>query len=940
MVNLTCGGPTCNATNNKGNLRKQETWIPNNEQNTSSTKWYQQYEYDALNRLTEARERVTSTDALLWSQIYTYDRYGNRTINAGSTSGGVNNQSFEVETATNRLLAPGDSVLTGSNLPQRKMRYDAAGNLTNDSWSSYGSSTPGAITRMYDAENRMTSALDNSGGISNYTYNADGQRVRRKTATVETWQVYGMDGELLAEYAANTSYTMPQKEYGYRNGQLLIVAEAGSGSIAPIFGDDYNDNSLDANKWIVNSPGGSPAVTEQAQQLQIALAPNTAGYNGVDSVSTYNLAGRMVQVEVPQAVSQAGWVENYLSLELDANNSFLIDVGTQIIFRSRVNGVNDQTVLAYSPSIHRHWRIRHDPGTNTINFETSTDGSVWTTRKTVTPGFALTSLRFRMGAGAWGTGNSSPGTAKYDNFKLLASAQASSSLSVTNFGFEAPVVGNNSFQYAPTGGAWTFTVGAGVTGNNSGFTGGLAAPQGSQAAFIQAGSASTISQLVSGFQSGTTYIITFTAAQRSNCCNAGGQDFQVYLDSNLIGTFHPSTGGYAEYSTPTFTTTTGAHLVKFVGLNSLGGDHTAFIDNVRIQGSPAPGFGIEWLVTDQLGTPRMVLDKSGTLANVKRHDYLPFGEEITGTQGLRSTTPGYNAPDGVRQKFTQQERDSETGLDYFGARYYASVQGRFTSCDPLLASGRIEAPQTWNRYAYSLNSPLRYVDPTGMFEWDASLGGSAADKDVSEKIRKKRLEIRAAITKANEALRSGKLNSIQSSNLETALNSYGTEGIKNGVTLALGTVTKNASAETGFNKSKSIEFDPNTGNSTANVTVTFKDGGTVDAEEIAHEGSHVADRQELVAAFARAASGDPSADWGDLPENLTVRQTESSAYRVGASVAQGLGRSYNPAGYEVWNAGWGSVDRSANMQKGIKELLTKSPVYKDKLNDRLVPVPK
>ena len=39
-------------------------------------------------------------------------------------------------------------------------------------------------------------------------------------------QVYGMDGELLAEYAPNASAASPQKEYGYRNGQLLITAEA------------------------------------------------------------------------------------------------------------------------------------------------------------------------------------------------------------------------------------------------------------------------------------------------------------------------------------------------------------------------------------------------------------------------------------------------------------------------------------------------------------------------------------------------------------------------------------------------------------------------------------------------------------------------------------------------------------------------------------------
>ncbi len=59
-----------------------------------------------------------------------------------------------------------------------------------------------------------------------YTYNADGQRVRRKVNGVETWQVYSVGGELLAEYAANAAAANPQKEYSHRTGQLLITTES------------------------------------------------------------------------------------------------------------------------------------------------------------------------------------------------------------------------------------------------------------------------------------------------------------------------------------------------------------------------------------------------------------------------------------------------------------------------------------------------------------------------------------------------------------------------------------------------------------------------------------------------------------------------------------------------------------------------------------------
>jgi len=116
-----------------------------------------------------------------------------------------------VETSTNRLTAPAGYT----------MGYDSAGNLTNDTYTGQGQ-------RTYDAENRMTQAWAN-GQWQTYTYDGDGKRVKRIVNGVETWQVYGLGGELLAEYATNGSPTAPQKEYGYRNGQLLITVTIGSG---------------------------------------------------------------------------------------------------------------------------------------------------------------------------------------------------------------------------------------------------------------------------------------------------------------------------------------------------------------------------------------------------------------------------------------------------------------------------------------------------------------------------------------------------------------------------------------------------------------------------------------------------------------------------------------------------------------------------------------
>ena len=133
--------------------------------------------------------------------------------------------------------------------------------------------------------------------------------------------------------------------------------------------------------------------------------------------------------------------------------------------------------------------------------------------------------------------------------------------------------------------------------------------------------------------------------------------------------------------------------------------------------------GVQWLVTDQLGTPRMVFDKTGDLSGVSRHDYLPFGEELYAGVGGRTQQEGYNT-DNVRQHFTGYENDLETGLNYAQARYQSPGQGRFTSVDPLMASADITDPQSLNRYSYVQNDPLNAVDPTGT-TWnfpDASQG--------------------------------------------------------------------------------------------------------------------------------------------------------------------------------------------------------------------------
>jgi RHS repeat-associated protein len=119
----------------------------------------------------------------------------------------------------------------------------------------------------------------------------------------------------------------------------------------------------------------------------------------------------------------------------------------------------------------------------------------------------------------------------------------------------------------------------------------------------------------------------------------------------------------------------------------------------------------EFPTTDHLGNLRAVTDGSGNIQS--RHDYLPFGEELAASLGDRGSATGYLLPDYLSQRFTGKERDAESGLDNFLARYYTPHRGTFQSADPALSHVASMNPQLWNSYGYVGNNPLRLIDPNG-----------------------------------------------------------------------------------------------------------------------------------------------------------------------------------------------------------------------------------
>ena len=107
------------------------------------------------------------------------------------------------------------------------------------------------------------------------------------------------------------------------------------------------------------------------------------------------------------------------------------------------------------------------------------------------------------------------------------------------------------------------------------------------------------------------------------------------------------------------------------------------------------------IYADRLGSTRATQTQEWVWNSSTTRNYYPYGEEIGSTSN-------------DQYKYASTYRDSATGLDYAINRYYASGTARFLTPDPYQASGGPANPQSWNRYAYSLNDPANFSDPAGL----------------------------------------------------------------------------------------------------------------------------------------------------------------------------------------------------------------------------------
>src|SRR5208337_4068741 len=250
----------------------------------------------------------------------------------------------------------------------------------------------------------------------------------------------------------------------------------------------------------------------------------------------------------------------------------------------------------------------------------------------------------------------------------------------TNPGFENPSqrTGGSAYQYDPKGSAWSFSGGAGLADNGSGFTAGNPnAPQGSQVAFLQA--TGTISQVVN-FATAGSYLIGVSATQRGNK-GTSNEEVKVLVDGTVAGTITPASTSYATYTTASFNVTAGSHTITFVGVDPTGKDYTAFLDQVGIDIVSPTGF------TD----PGFENPSQGTGGSAYQYDPKGSAWSFSGSAGLAGNGSGFtsgnpNAPQGSQVAFLQKTGTISQVVDFAAAGSYqisvsAAQRGNYGTSD-------------------------------------------------------------------------------------------------------------------------------------------------------------------------------------------------------------------------------------------------------------------
>jgi RHS repeat-associated protein len=539
---------------------------------------------------------------------------------------------------------------------------------------------------VYDSLSRLTSATNPESGTITYSYDANGNlssKVAPKpgqtsTATVTTNYSYDVLNRVTKKSYVNLS--TPTAQFAYDGNTLsgCTVAPPSISSPTNLLGRrSAMCAGLSASKWSYDSMGrpttdartnkGSSSVTETFNYIY-----NTDGSlnflflrSGKYFYYTVGGAGRVTEMN-----DDAGNIYMYSASYTPSGSLVSGDVGPTLIsnaYNSRQQPIllsdllNGNPVFSLCYDFHLRAAINNPP----CNFSASTTGDNGNVFQVLNNVDSSRSAAFA-----------------YDSLNRISQAHT------------ITTTGPNCWGEVYTIDPWAnLTNRAGVSGMGSCWTEGLSA------------TATTKNQL-SGIS------VLYDAA--GNVTNDGNGNIPTYDAENRISTDAGYTYSYDADGTRMEKASGSSGTMYWPGpwgtltetsLTGTINEDYAYLNGERIARVDRPSGAVHYYFSDQLGSASVITDASGNVQ--EQYFYYPYG-------GMQSSI----GSDPNRYKFTGKERDSESNLDEFGARYYTSTMGRFMTPDwaakptsvPYATFGN---PQSLNLYSYVENNPTTMGDPDG-----------------------------------------------------------------------------------------------------------------------------------------------------------------------------------------------------------------------------------
>jgi RHS repeat-associated protein len=633
-------------------------------------------QYDAMGRIASATNPSRSGDGLNYPTTYNYDSLGRikqvaasdnvtSTLSYSGNTTTVTDPAGHTKTYTRdslgELLSVTETVQSGTVL-NTYYSYDALGDLVCVSQTA----CPGAPTRSftYDTLRNLVKAVNPESGTVTYGYNGDGHptyRTDNRNISTGYWYdklnrltsvTYGSDGQ-------NVTYTY---DTGGANsiGQLVSVA---NGSTTNYTAFDSMGHVLSSNQVTIGTTYPFTYTYNLAGSLTSETYPSgrvvTTSYDGANRPS--QVTGSLQGSNTNYLTQAWYWPHGAVGYYTFANN-----VVPAFAYNRHFQPTKIYAAINDSPNSFLFMECYNWGAPNADGYY----GTCPTWSGTNDNGNLYGSVTYTGGPGAQSSLTAYTDTFTYDGLNRLLTASDSGGWS-------------RNYAYDQFGNMW-------VTGSTGP---GLNSATPTSNVYNSKNQMSTATYDASGNQlTMGPYTVGYDA-----------ENHQV-SESNTIG--NPQ----ADYNYDG----SGRRVVRMVGAQTTVYVYDAFGALAAAYSNGAMGTApchTCYLTYDHLGTTRLITDPKANV--IARHDFLPFGEEIPGGIAGRSASQFGPGLDNINQKFTGQERDSESGLDYFHARYFGGALGRFLSSDPGNAGASLTSPQSWNAYAYAQNNPLNATDPSG-----------------------------------------------------------------------------------------------------------------------------------------------------------------------------------------------------------------------------------